>query len=94
MMQPKPWDERTPTEKSSYFMAIYNAQFRDTVAMASNPNITNDQRQIVRAKKQILSELWPAIQAYDTVVVHGGIPTQLSEQAILDYINRLATLGG
>lgn len=89
----KPWSDRSPQEKSSYFMAIYNKQFNDTVAMASNPNITEAQKQIVRKKKAILKELWPAITFYDSVVARGEIPAIMDEQAILDLINRLAMEG-
>ena len=90
----KPWSERSPKEKASYFMSIYNAQYNDTLSMASSATLTDAQRKVVRAKKDVLMKLWPAIQAYDTIAVHGGIPTQLDEQVILDYINRLATMGG
>lgn len=89
----KPWNERSPQEKSSYFMAIYNKQFQDTLRMAETPNLTEAQKNIVRKKKEILGKLWPAIQYYDSIVVRGEVPSVLNEQAILDLINRLATEG-
>lgn len=90
----KPWTERSPQEKSSYFMAIYNREFDDTMAMAKNPAITEAQKDVVRVKKNVLKKLWPAIKAYDEIVVQGKIPSVFDEQNILDMINRLATVGG
>jgi hypothetical protein len=90
----KPWAERSPMEKSSYFMSIYNRQYADAMAMASNSNLTEAQKVVVRKKKDVLEKAWPAIRAYDDIAVRGEIPSALSEQAILDYINQLATLGG
>lgn len=89
----KPWAERAPQEKASYFMAMYNKQFNDTMNMAKNPNITDAQRKTVRTKKAILEKLWVAIGTYDSVVIRGEIPSALEEQRILDYINQLAAGG-
>ena len=90
----KPWMERTPQEKASYFMSIYNKQFTDTMNMAKNPNITEEQRKVVRVKKDLLTKLWLAIGTYDSIIIRGEIPSLLDEQKILDYINQLAAGGG
>lgn len=89
----KPWTERSPQEKSSYFMAIYNKQFNDTVRLAATPNITEAQKATIRKKKEILGKLYPAISFYDSIVARGEIPAIADEQAILDLINRLAMEG-
>lgn len=90
----KPWADRSPQEKASYFMSIYNKEFNDTRLVATNPNITDTQRKVVRIKKEILTKLWLAIGAYDSIVIRGEIPSIMDEQKILDYINQLATAGG
>jgi len=90
----KPWMERTPQEKASYFMSMYNKQFTDTMNMATNPNITQEQRKVVRVKKDLLTKLWLAIGFYDSAVIRGEVPSILDEQKILDYINQLAAGGG
>lgn len=90
----KPWAERAPQEKASYFMSMYNKQFNDTLNMAKNPNITDAQRKVVRTKKDILTKLWLAIGTYDSIVIRGEIPSMLDEQTILNYINQLAAAGG
>lgn len=90
----KPWAERSPQERASYFQAIYNREYSDTMLMAANPTITSAQRDVVRAKREILIKLWPAIKAYDDIVVRGEIPTILDEDTIMNLLNRLATIGG
>ena len=89
----KPWGDRSPQEKASYFMAIYNKQFNDTVRLAQTPNITEAQKAVIRKKKEILGKLYPAISFYDSVVARGEVPAIVDEQAILDLINRLAMEG-
>lgn len=88
----KPWGERTPKEKALVFLQAFNAQFADTMAMAKNPSLTETQKEIVRVKKIALKEIKPLIEAYDAIVVAGGVPSMELEQKILDYINRLVML--
>jgi hypothetical protein len=90
----KPWGQMTPKEKSSQFIQTYNTQYQDTMFMASNPNITEEQKWIVRTKKAILTKAWPIIKVYDAVAAGGGVPSPQDEQAILELINQLATMGG
>ena len=89
----KKWSDMTPKEKSTFFMGIYNRQYNDTVALASMPNLLEPQKEIVRAKKQMLTEMWPLIKAYDDIAVGGGVPSLDLESLINSYINRLIMLG-
>ena len=85
----KPWTDRSPQEKASYFMSIYNKVYADTARVAQTPGITEAQKVTVRKKVEILKKLHPAILAYDSIVARGEIPAIADEQAILDLINRL-----
>ena len=58
----KTYKDMTPKEKSTYFMGIYNKQYADTLAMANTPNLTEDQKKVVRTKKEILTKAWPMIR--------------------------------
>jgi len=89
----KDFKDMTPKEKSTYFMGVYNKQFTDTMAMASLPSLTEDQKKVVRTKKDILTKAWPAIQAYDAIAAGGGIPTTESEAFINNLINQLVLAG-
>lgn len=85
----KPWAERSPAEKSLAFMQFFNRQFEDTMSMAKDPKSTLAQKQMVMKKKEILRKLYPLIWSYDNLVVMGQIPPQLTEDAILAFINQL-----
>jgi hypothetical protein len=89
----KSWSDFTPKEKSTYFMGIYNKQYTDTFTMASAPNLLESQKEVIRAKKLALSEVWPLIKAYDDIAVSGGIPGADLESLINSYINRIILLG-
>jgi len=85
----KPWVERTPQEKSLAFLQFYNTQYADTLEMALNPQSTPAQKSTAMEKKALLKKVYPLIEAYDSLVVLGQIPSQLDEQEILGYINQL-----
>jgi len=53
----KPWGERGPVEKSLFFMDFYGAQYEDTLSMAQRPDLTEGQKEIVRAKKDLLTKV-------------------------------------
>jgi len=89
----KPFNQMTPKEKSTYFMGVYNKQYADTMAMASMPNLVEQQKKVVRAKKDILTKAWPMIQAYDAIAVGGGTPSPAAEDAINNLINQLILVG-
>jgi len=71
------------------FEAAYVAQWHDTYAMASNPQITEAQREIVRTKKDVLTRVRPLIDAYGAIVRTGGTPTMQQEQAIYQLLNSI-----
>ena len=89
----KPWNDRSPKEKASYFISIYNKQYNDTLRMANSPDITPSGREVVRRKKSLLTKMYVAVGTYNDIVVKGEIPTFFDEQAILDLINQLALEG-
>jgi hypothetical protein len=87
--------QKTPLEKAKdmglYFNQTYNAQSRDTMEMATLPNPTQAQEEMVITKKAILPQVWPLIKSYDAIVKNGGIPTIDDEQKISNLINQLVT---
>ncbi len=85
----KSWVDRTPKEKALAMMSFYNTQYKDTFNLATNPSSTPAQKEMAMAKKAILKKLYPAIQAYDSIVVMGQIPSIDLENQILGYINQL-----
>ena len=90
----KSWTQMTPKEKSLFFISTYNRQFDDTMKMAALTNLTEGQKEIVRAKKAVLMQAYHPIRIYESIAVSGGIPSPQDEAAILDFINQLAMIGG
>jgi S-methylmethionine-dependent homocysteine/selenocysteine methylase len=89
----KNFTDMTPKEKSTYFMGVYNKQFTDTMAMASLPSLSEDQKKVVRVKKDILTKAWPMITAYDAIAAGGGTPAADAEAAINSLIQQLILAG-
>lgn len=90
----KPWADRSPTEKALFFWDNYNSHFDATMSLANDPNITENQRQVVRLKKLVLKEFKTALVIYDDIVMAGGVPSLEAEQKLLKFIDRLVQAGG
>lgn len=84
----KPYNELTPKEKLAYMYQVYNAQHEDYMIMAANPNLTEEQKIILRKKKPILVTLQSLIPAYDQQV-RLGAPSAQSEQQIYNLLTQL-----
>jgi hypothetical protein len=93
-MSLKPWSEQTPKDRLVWMLGIYNAQDRDYRAMAAMPNLTPAQKQVLQSKKAIMTQVYPLIDAYRATVEKGGVPSAQTEQAILNLLNQLTTVGG
>lgn len=87
----KPYSEMTPMEKLGYMYQVYNAQHEDYMIMARNPNLTEGQKEVLRAKKPILNTLQMLIPAYDQSVQLGN-PTIAQEQQIYNLLTQLQTM--
>jgi hypothetical protein len=87
----KPVSEMTPKEKATFFMGVYNSQAEDYKAMVAKPNLTNEQKQVLREKKKVLTEVYPLIQSYTTYVDAGAMPTPEVEASIMNLINQLTS---
>lgn len=86
----KTWSDRSPQEKAYSIMALYNQQYKDTMSMAlTGDALTEEQKEVVRAKKKILTKVYPLIMAYVEYVDHGTVPSVEMETMILNYLNQL-----
>lgn len=82
----------TMKQQATQWMDIYNMQYEDTMAIMKNPYATESQKEIGRKKKEILTELWPMLKVYVSIVENGGTPSSEDTQKISDLINRLTSL--
>jgi len=85
--------EVTPKQKLAYMYQIYNAQHEDYVSMSKSSNLTDAQKEVLRAKKPILETLQTLIPIYDQGV-QSGTPSRTQEQQIYDLLNQLQAQGG
>ncbi len=90
----KPWAQQTPKERANFMLGIYNAQYDDTMRLATSPLLSDAQKAMVVKKKAILKKMRPLLAAYLTYVDHGMAPSVDDEAALLNLINELANAGG
>ena len=85
-------DEMTPKERATWFTSVYNSQDRDYRAMAARSDLTAEQKEILRKKKAIMTQLYPMIQTYNLYIESGAVPTKEVEDRIIEMINNLTSL--
>jgi hypothetical protein len=83
--------QKTPTEKLAYMYQIYNAQHEDYMVMSGRPDLTEEQREILGKKKNVLEILQTLIPAYD-MQVQLGSPTYEREQEIYNLLTDLQNM--
>jgi uncharacterized protein YceK len=81
----------TPTGKATIILHEWNAQFKDTMTLAirTAPPLTQVEKETVKTKKAVLAKSKPLIDAYVTLVMNGGVPTQQQEDEIVALINSI-----
>lgn len=81
----------TPTAKATIMLHEWNAQFKDTMGLAIRtvPPLTQVEKDTVKTKKAALVKSQSLIDAYVTLVMNGGVPTQQQEDAIVALINSI-----
>ena len=92
----------TPKERSVWMMSIYSSQFRDYMittgftkdaenkwVRTSEPELTSEQKDILRDKKKLLTEVYPAIKMYTGYAESGVLPDVELETMIVSKLNQL-----
>jgi hypothetical protein len=102
----KAFAEMTLAERSTWMMDLYYSQYSDymiTLGYEKNPDtskwekkthpvLTEEKLEILKNKKQILTEVWPLIKIYDAAVVVGKTPDVQTEQEIIQLLEDLLLL--
>lgn len=83
-----------PKQQAIVWMGIYNSVYDDTLAVAKNPMSSIAQKEVAEKKRVILTQVWPLMKVYISVLEGGGTPTLTQTAAITDLINQLALLAG
>jgi hypothetical protein len=93
--------EQTAYQKAQlryvYMEGLYAAQLRDTAgmgAMAQAGKLSLEQVKVYRLKKDILIKVKPLLEAYDAILLGGGVPAAGRDAEITDMLNQLGALAG
>lgn len=86
----KSFDDMTHKERATWMMGVYNSQARDYKALVARSDLTNSQKEALRYRKELLTQLWPLINTYTVYVDSGAVPTKEVEDAIIRIINEMS----
>lgn len=79
----------TPKEKATWMLSIYNAQYDDYLVQAARTDLTEEEKKILRSKKEIMTEVYPAIELYAGYANSGVLPGDELETLIISRLNQL-----
>ena len=79
----------TPEKRALAILKTWNSQFDDTMAMAKMPNLSEEQKELVRTKKKWLGLLKPLVDLYVNVVKTEGTVPEAIERELKRMINQL-----
>ena len=98
--------EMTPKEKTTFMLGVYNSQYADYMSQTgyswdgekkeyvkiSTPTLSDERKEVLKKKKEILTKLYPLIKMYDSVANTGVVPSHEVEQQIFDLLNNLQSM--
>lgn len=70
-------------------LSIYNAQYDDYLIQAKRTDLTEEEKKILRQKKEIMTEVYPAINLYAGYADSGALPDSDLETLIVSKLNQL-----
>lgn len=98
----KSFNEMSPKERVTYMYSVYNSQYADYMSMTghvldsgnnwvktSDPELTSDQRSILKSRKEVLVKLYPLIRLYNAQAMSGKAVSRETERQIMDLLNQL-----
>jgi hypothetical protein len=83
--------------KATMLLATYNSQASRTMVeadrcLAAGDACTEDQRIVIRKKKELIVKMDKGVKTYGSIVAAGGTPSVDDEQALYDIIDQLVLL--
>lgn len=89
----KPISEMTPKEKSSFFMSVYNKEYDNYLDVYTAPGeLSEEQKTVLRKKKEILTKVYPYIEQYSDYVAAGAEPSKATEENIIRLLDEVGNL--
>ena len=85
---------QSPLSKQEQFImsvkSFYISQYKDYEYMVLDPSkLSEEQKIILRKKKEVLVQVKPLIDTYDAMLKAGQTPTLAQEQAIIILLNQI-----
>lgn len=97
----------TPKKQLTMMYGTYNSQYTQYMTATGytlneegvwkktySPSYTEDEKNILRKKKAILTQMYPLVKVYDSMVVGDTPFSSATEAELLDLIDQLTKLGG
>ena len=84
------WEGLTPKGKVALAFSIYNKQYEDYKIQAARKDLTEPEKQVLRQKKKILTEIYPLITTLDLSLAEGQPFNPAVEAALIGYLRQLA----
>ena len=95
----------SPKKQLTMSYGIYNSQYTSYMTdtgyvlndsgeweKLNTPELTDDQKDLLRKKKKILTQMYPLLKVYDSMVVGTTPYSDKTEQELLNLIDQLAAL--
>ncbi len=90
----KSFPDMSPKEKATLFNKLYVAQYDDYLQMVAAGNLTDEQKQVLRAKKKVFVKIQPLLLEYSDYAATGILNTPGLEGEILKLLNELGAKVG
>lgn len=74
------------------FMSTYLAEYENLKTQAARTDLSEEQEEMLREKRDVLVRMKPLVLAYDAAVTAGQTPSHEQTQQILNLIDELTAL--
>ncbi|MBU2249207.1 MAG: hypothetical protein KKD77_20840 [Gammaproteobacteria bacterium] len=88
----KPISEMTAAEFSVYVHSVYNSQYDQYMVDVKQPNLSEDQKSILKIKKTVLTEMYDPMMLFTSYVKTGVIPPDELRMRVTNILSRLIEL--
>lgn len=80
---------KTPQDRALTAMTVYNQTYDDYLVQAARTDLTESEKEVLKATRQALIEVHPVIKAYVNYIETGQTPTAEMEAALLAAVDAL-----
>lgn len=77
----KTFEDMSPKQKATWMMAVYNSEYDAYVARVEAGGLVEEDRQILRLKKQAMTVAWPLIRTYVSMIESGVLDADAESRA-------------